>query len=230
VETLRDRLLEDMAPQTVSDIMRVLSQALSRAEARGLVGRNVADPALEQRPAGEPKDMPIITPKQGQAILAAVIGKDPWDAAVHLALGVSLRREEVLALRWSDVGETVAVTRTITAAGGELHIGPPKSAAGERELPLPGSSPERCSVTARVRASGSSRSAIPDPSSSSIGAMESRGSLPASRRPGDGSLADTVGKGSPSTRSGMGQPLCSSPPAFRMRSRCRSWDTPTRES
>jgi integrase len=137
VETLRDRLLEDMAPQTVSDVMRVLSQALSRAEARGLVGRNVADPALVHRPAGKPRDIPIITPKLGQEILRAVSGEDPWDAAVHLALGVGLRREEVLALRWSDVTETVTVSRTITAAGGELHIGPPKSAAGERELPLP---------------------------------------------------------------------------------------------
>jgi integrase len=118
--------------------MRVLAQALSRAEARGLVGRNVADPALVHRPAGEPKDMPIITPKLGQGILATVAGQDPWDAAVHLALGVGLRREEVLALRWSDVGETVNVSRTLTAAGGELQIGPPKSSAGERELPLPG--------------------------------------------------------------------------------------------
>jgi integrase len=32
----------------------------------------------------------------------------------------------------------VRVARTLTAAAGELHFGPPKSAAGERELPLPG--------------------------------------------------------------------------------------------
>jgi integrase len=136
--SLRDRLLKDMAPQTVSDVLRVLSQALSRAEARGLVGRNVADPGLVQRPAGKPRDIPIITPKLGQEILATVTGEDPWDAAVHLALGLGLRREEVLALRWSDVGETVYVSQTLTAAGGELHHGPPKSAAGERELALPG--------------------------------------------------------------------------------------------
>lgn len=138
VETLRDRLLENMAPQTVADTVRVLAQALGRAEARGLVGRNVADPALVHRPMGEPKDIPIITAKLGQEILTAVTGEDPWDAAVHLALGVGLRREEVLALRWQDVGEAVTVSRTLTAADGELHIGPPKSAAGERELPLPG--------------------------------------------------------------------------------------------
>jgi integrase len=138
VESLRDRLLKDMAPRTVSDVLRVLSQALSRAEARGLVGRNVADPGLVQRPAGEPRDIPIIAPKLGREILATVAREDPWDAAVHLALGLGLRREEILALRWSDLGEEVNVCRTFTAAAGELHIGPPKSAAGERELPLPG--------------------------------------------------------------------------------------------
>lgn len=80
----------------------------------------------------------MITPSLGQQILAAVHGEDPWDAAVHLALGLGLRREEVLALQWDDVGETVTVARTLTAAKGELHFGPPKSAAGERELPVPG--------------------------------------------------------------------------------------------
>jgi integrase len=56
---------------------------------------------------------------------------------VHLALGLGLRREEVLALQWADVGEVVTVSRTLTAANGELHFGRPKSAARERELPLP---------------------------------------------------------------------------------------------
>lgn len=58
-------------------------------------------------------------------------------ATVHLGLGLGLRREEVLGLRWSDVDEAVHVRRTLTAAEGRLHFGPPKSRAGERELPMP---------------------------------------------------------------------------------------------
>jgi integrase len=47
IEKVRDRLLErGLAPQTVSDQLRVLSQALSRAEARGLVGRTPPPPSL----------------------------------------------------------------------------------------------------------------------------------------------------------------------------------------
>jgi integrase len=138
VERLRDALLERLAPQTVGDVLRVLSQALAAAEARGYVGRNVADPRLVPRPAGEPRDFPVIDPALGRRILEAATGTVPWDAAAHLALGLGLRREEVLGLRWSDVDEdTVRVRRTLTAAGGRLHFGPPKSRAGERDLPMP---------------------------------------------------------------------------------------------
>jgi integrase len=79
----------------------------------------------------------VITPELGERILAAATGTDPWHAACHLALGLGLRREEVLGLPWDDVDEAVHVRRTLTAADGELHYGPPKSAAGERDLPLP---------------------------------------------------------------------------------------------
>jgi integrase len=138
VEKVRDRLLaSSLAPQTVSDVLRVLSQALSRAEARGLVGRNPAAPELVHRPIGERGSFIVIDAKLGGQILNAASGADPWDAAVHLALGLGLRREEVLGLRWEDVDETVHVRRTLTAADGAFHFGPPKSAAGRRDLPMP---------------------------------------------------------------------------------------------
>jgi integrase len=139
VEKVRDRLLAEgrLAPQTVSDVLRVLSQALSRAEARGLVGRNPADPSLVHRPTGERATFQVIDAALGSQILATVAGTDPWDAAVHLALGLGLRREEVLGLRWEDVDDAVHVRRTLTAADGAFHFGPPKSAAGRRDLPLP---------------------------------------------------------------------------------------------
>ena len=138
VERCRDALLaRGLASQTVSDVLRVLSQALGRAEARGLVGRNPADPSLVHRPVGERSPFPIIDPELAGRILQASTGVDPWDAAVHLALGLGLRREEVLGLRWIDVDDAVHVRQTLTAADGELHIGGPKSAAGRRDLPMP---------------------------------------------------------------------------------------------
>lgn len=75
--------------------------------------------------------------KSTTPILEGVTGIDPWDAPVHLALGLGLRREEVLALEWQDVSDAVHVRRALTYAAGEYHVGPPKSDAGEREIPLP---------------------------------------------------------------------------------------------
>jgi integrase len=139
VERVRDAMLaRGLGPQTVSDVLRVLGQALSRAEARGLIARNPADPSLVHRPVGERGSFIVIDAALGGRILAAARGADPWEAAVHLGLGLGLRREEVLGLRWSDVDDVVHVTRTLTAADGQLHFGPPKSAAGRRDLPLPG--------------------------------------------------------------------------------------------
>jgi integrase len=138
VEQVRDALLgRGLGPQTVSDVLRVLCQALSRAEARGLIGRNPAAPELVHRPIGERATFTVIDAALGARVLEAAVGTDPWEAAVHLALGLGLRREEVLGLRWSDIDDAVHIRRTLTAADGSFHFGPPKSAAGRRDLPMP---------------------------------------------------------------------------------------------
>jgi integrase len=137
VVNVRERLLADeLAPQTVSDVLRVLSQALARAEAKGYC-RNWASASIVNRPAGARPRFEVIDSERDRTILEAVVGTDPWDPAVHLALGLGLRREEVLALDWRDVSDTVQVRRALTYAAGESHIGPPKSEAGEREIPMP---------------------------------------------------------------------------------------------
>jgi integrase len=143
VERFRDELMAPgtLAPQTVGDVLRVLSQALRRAASRGLIDRNPADSSVVDRPGADPRPIPTIDGTLAQTILAAVRGVDPWDVAAHLALGASLRREEVLGLEWSDIDldeGRLSVARTLTWAGGELHWGPPKSAAGERTILLPG--------------------------------------------------------------------------------------------
>ena len=79
----------------------------------------------------------MIGAPKAMGILEAVQGEVPWDVAVHLALGLGLRREEVLALGWDDVDGAVHVRRTLTYAAGEIHFDPPKSSTGERDLALP---------------------------------------------------------------------------------------------
>jgi integrase len=159
VERLRDRLIENLAPQTVGDVLRVLSQALRKAQGKGLVRINWADGSVVDRPSADPRPLAVITPELGRRILQAARNEDPWDAAAYLGLGCTLRREEVLALRWADVdfGEgRLTVSRALTYAENpeveaspdepslrwmwehRLHLGLPKSKAGCRTLDLPG--------------------------------------------------------------------------------------------
>jgi integrase len=142
VERLRDDLLATgrLAPQTVADVMRVLSQALQKALVKGYVGFNAASPGLVERPGADPRPIPVIGPDLAQRILREVRGVDPWDPAAHLALGATLRREEILGLRWEDVdlnAGSLRVCSTLTWAAGKAHFGPTKSAAGERKIALP---------------------------------------------------------------------------------------------
>ncbi|MGH9891183.1 MAG: tyrosine-type recombinase/integrase [bacterium] len=152
IEALRDALLKETVrrksgvvvprfrPQTVGDALRVLSQTLRKAEAKGLISRNWADPALVDRPAGEPREVPPMEEDLAKRILEAVRGQDPWDVAVHLALGLTMRREEVLGLRWPDVdldAGTLTVRNTITYTPRQMHEGGPKTEAGKRTIPLP---------------------------------------------------------------------------------------------
>lgn len=152
VEQLRNELLGErverkngevrsrFSPQSVGEILRVLSQALGKAATRGLIARNWADAALVDRPAGLPEEFPVIEEELAKRILEAVRGQDPWDAAAHLALGLTMRREEVLGLRWGDLDladGTLTVRNTITYTPRKIHEGGPKTEAGMRTVPLP---------------------------------------------------------------------------------------------
>jgi integrase len=142
VERLKEALLASgLAPQTVGDILRVLSQALRKAVARELMARNPADSAAVDRPRGVTAEVHIVTEDVARGILSTVRGTDPWDPAVHLALGASMRREEVLGLRWSDVSFDAGramVGQTVTWAGGVLNIEEAtKTRKSRRSVPLP---------------------------------------------------------------------------------------------
>lgn len=139
VRRLRDALLDDygLAPQTVESYLRMLSQALSKAQVQGMIGSNPAAANVVTRPHGEPEDIPIIEPADARKILAACTGRDPWDAAAHLALGASLRRGEVLGLRWDlvDLDRGLLLVGRAYSENGTWK--PPKTKNSVREIELP---------------------------------------------------------------------------------------------
>lgn len=78
------------------------------------------------------------TAAQARKFLAAA-ADDPTYGVFVLALVFGLRRGEIAALRWEDLGFTTGrmiVDSTLGHVGGRLVRGPTKTASGSRELPL----------------------------------------------------------------------------------------------
>jgi integrase len=142
VERLRDSLLNEgrCSPGTINETLKHLHRALERARKRGLIPRNPADPELVTRLAAgdEEETRDPITPDVALALLAKAAETATFEAEAALGLH-SLRREEVLGLRWADIDPDYAglwVRQTVTCAARALHLGPPKSKKSRRWIPL----------------------------------------------------------------------------------------------
>jgi len=124
------------APATVRVAYAVLRAALEAAVREELVFRNVA--AMVDAPRVGRSDRSPWSPDEARRFLAVTRGS-PLYAAYVLALGLGLRRGEVLGLTWSDVDldkRTVRVRRQLQRVGQDLRIAPePKS--HRRVIPLP---------------------------------------------------------------------------------------------
>lgn len=88
-------------------------------------------------------DRPQHTPQQGAALTnadyAAALPLVLEDVGLSLALLAGLRRSEIAGLQWGDVdlrGRQLHVCRIRHRVGGQLVTGSPKSAAGERVVPI----------------------------------------------------------------------------------------------
>ena len=138
VRAFEDRLRADRSSAMVRKILVALSSILSDAQERGLVAQNVVR-SLRRRPDSRQQrrlkagvDLP--TPDEIRAILARLSG--PVRPLLLTAIFTGLRASELRGLRWAD----------LDLKRGELHvhqradrfgvIGRPKSAAGERTIPL----------------------------------------------------------------------------------------------
>lgn len=113
-----------LSARTTQYVRAVLHHALEQAMKWDLVARNVAsvvDPPRVERHKVEP-----LTEEQARKLLEAVAGHR-LEALYAIALGLGLRRGEVLALRWADI-DLKAVT---------LQVSEGKTASSTRKLPLP---------------------------------------------------------------------------------------------
>jgi integrase len=115
----------------------VLGSALTRAMREELVSRNVA--RLVSLPPDRPARQQPWSASEALAFLQVARGDPLYPAFVLLLYG--LRRGEVLGLSRRDVGLDHGVLRIhqqLLRAGSRLQLGPVKTSAGRRELPLLG--------------------------------------------------------------------------------------------
>jgi integrase len=118
-------------------VMRsVLSAALSRAVREELVTRNVARHV--ELPEWRRSTIQPWTAQEAKSFLAAS-KEDPLHNAFVLLIVYGLRRGELLGLGWDDIDHeagTIHIRQQIQRVRGELQLGPVKTHAGKRTLPL----------------------------------------------------------------------------------------------
>jgi integrase len=124
----------DCGPRVAQKARTRLVTALERAVAFNLVARNVA--RVTEVPKAPEREKGYWQPHEVEAFLEFTSGRR-WHNAYLVALGTGLRISEILGLRWGDVGEEELTVRNgVVIAQSHVVIGPPKTKAGMRVVPI----------------------------------------------------------------------------------------------
>jgi integrase len=145
VRAFEDKLREDgMSAAMVRKLRGAVSMLLADAMERGLVNRNVArelrrakkERKADRRQKGKLKaGVDIPTPADIRAIIPRLQGR--WRALLLTAIFCGLRASELRGLRWQDIDFAAAELHVCQRADRYNVIGPPKSEAGNRTVPIP---------------------------------------------------------------------------------------------
>lgn len=134
VEAFRDKLVETRSKAMAGKAVRALSSILTEAQRRGLVAQNVAKGVKVVRAGREKAKVVIPTNPELKAILA--VATDGMRPMLMTAIFTGLRSSELRGLRWSDIDLKSANLSVGQRADKFGEIGPPKSQAGYRTIPL----------------------------------------------------------------------------------------------
>ncbi|MGW4842748.1 tyrosine-type recombinase/integrase [Nocardia brasiliensis] len=135
-QILNQALAEGKSLRVVRLIRTVLSAALTRAMREELVTRNVA--RLVELQESHREEIVPWTAEEGSRFLKYAHSHPLYPA--FLILGIyGLRRGEVLGLRWQDIDwdhNVIHIRQQLQQIGNHLEVGPVKTKAGRRDLPL----------------------------------------------------------------------------------------------
>lgn len=125
-----------LSPSYISEILSTLSSSLIVAESWGLVSRNVA--ALVSPPRSLPRSVRALTLDEANRFLTAAAAS-PWYALYAMALGVGLRRGELLGLCWADIDfsrNLIIVRNNLALTDEGFVLDSPKTGSSRRVVPL----------------------------------------------------------------------------------------------
>ncbi|QNE04675.1 tyrosine-type recombinase/integrase [Croceicoccus marinus] len=134
VEAYRDELLKSRSRVMAGKALRALSSILGEAERRGLVAQNVARNVKVAKANRDKKKVTIPTRTELKALLD--YAGDDMRPLVMLAIFTGLRSSEFRGLRWQDVDLKAGTVTVAQRADRYREIGPPKSEAGYRTIPI----------------------------------------------------------------------------------------------
>jgi integrase len=134
VENYRDVLISTRSKAMTQKAVRALSSILSEAQRRGLVAQNVARGVKVERKGRDKAKIEIPTREELKSLISEANATEK--PIVMTAIMTGLRSSELRGLRWQDVDfneMTVSVSQRADQWG---QIGPPKSEAGYRSIPM----------------------------------------------------------------------------------------------
>ncbi len=144
IRSFMDKLIEDgKSTDLASRLKRSLGTLLADAQERGKVARNVVRETKRKRRRNGRHErgsklkvgVDIPTPAEIRALLGSAEGRAR--AFLMTAVFTGLRASELRGLRWIDVDFNKSELHVRQRADRFHQIGPPKSAAGERAIPIP---------------------------------------------------------------------------------------------
>ena len=141
VEGWRDELMEKLSRPMASRVMRSLSAIVAEAQARGHVAQNVVSGVKMRRAKREKPKIVIPSKAELKAVLetASASAEPMAHPLALLSIFAGLRASELRGLPWRCIDLKAATVTVEQRADLKNVIGPPKSEAGHRTIPLPAS-------------------------------------------------------------------------------------------
>jgi integrase len=138
IEAFRDELLKKGSRAMARKVLASLKSILGEAQRRGLVAQNAAQPVRvgtkkrEKRKLEAGRDFP--SKEEINLIIDRAEGR--WRPLLIAAIFTGMRSSELRGLTWDAVDFDRKVLRVHQRADAWNEMGPPKSEAGERAIPL----------------------------------------------------------------------------------------------